>query len=91
MTRIVKSGLWRLNASRREPENLDGQVQEILARLTDNLTVWTDISRRFEIDLFCGLFMKETNEGLTISADVLAALGQRGIEIGLDIYGPGDD
>jgi len=43
---------------------------------------------RFEVDIFCGLFMGSSNEGLSLSPRTLSALGQCGIELGLDIYGP---
>ncbi|MDD5262333.1 MAG: DUF4279 domain-containing protein [Methylacidiphilales bacterium] len=88
--RIAKSGMWRLCASDREPEDMDDQINEILSRMTTDLAVWRNITERFEVDLFCGLFMGSGNEGLTISSQSLAALGMRGIEIGLDIYA-GDD
>ncbi len=88
--RIAKRGMWRLRASDREPEDMDGQIHEILSRLTSDLAVWRDITKKHHADLFCGLFMRAGNEGLTISAQSLAALGARGIEMSLDIYG-GDD
>lgn len=84
--RIAKCGMWRLCASDREPEDMDGQIQEILSQTTDSLAVWRSITERYDVDLFCGLFMSGDNEGLTISSESLAALGARGIEIGLDIY-----
>jgi hypothetical protein len=89
--RIAKRGMWRLCASDREPENMDGQIHEILSRMTDDLVVWRSITARYDVDLFCGLFMRVGNEGLTISAASLAALGARGIEMGLDIYAGDDD
>jgi hypothetical protein len=58
--------------------------------MTVDIGVWQGIAKRYHIDLFCGLFMADTNEGLTISSQSLAALGARGIEMGLDIYA-GDD
>ena len=85
--RIVKSGMWRLRASDCEPENLDGQIRELLNKTNRDLSVWQKLSSRYQIDLFCGLFMSESNEGLSISHQSLAALGERGIEIGFDIYG----
>lgn len=86
--RIAKFGMWRLKASDREPEGLDGQIAELLGRLTPSLDVWKSIGARYRLDLFCGLFMQLTNEGLTLSPGSLAALGERGIELGLDIYSP---
>lgn len=87
---IEKRGSWRLSASRREPENLDGQVLELLGRLTQNLEVWKELSTRYEVDLFCGVFMESSNDGLPLSPMTLLALGERGIKLDLDIYGTSD-
>ncbi len=89
--RVAKSGIWRLQARSREPEDLDGQVQELLDQLTADLNVWRHLSQRFRIDLFCGWFMDASNEGVSISPATLAALGARGIELGIDIYAPTND
>lgn len=87
-SRTAKTGIWRLEATDATPEDLDGQIAELLGKLTGNLSVWAQISTKYEIDLFCGLFMKCSNEGLWVSAESLKALGERGIELSLDIYGP---
>ena len=89
--REAKTGMWNLHASDCKPENLDGQITEILNKLTSNLEVWSSISKQYKTDLFCGLFMDNTNEGLTISSDSLKLLGLRGIELGLDIYANCED
>ncbi len=83
---IRRSGGWSLRAQDRTPEDLDGQVEEILDQLTDDLEVWAQLGRRFRIDLFCSLFMQESNEGLSLSSKALRALGERGIALGFDIY-----
>ena len=80
--------MWSLSASDSEPENIDAQVSEILAKLTDDLVAWKKLSEKHDIDLFCGLFMEASNEGLSISPATLNSLGARGIELALDIYGP---
>ncbi|WP_395683495.1 DUF4279 domain-containing protein [Dokdonella sp.] len=89
--RIAKFGMWRLAASEREPADLDSQVAEILSKLTSDLAVWRSISSAYSIDLFCGLFMDQSNEGLGLSPSTLADLGNRGIELGLDIYSGPDE
>jgi len=89
--RIAKSGMWRLCASDCEPEDMDGQVERILSQMTGDLTVWQSITKKYHADLFCGLFMRGSNEGLTISSQSLAALGARGIEMDLDIYAGDED
>jgi hypothetical protein len=86
-----RTGMWNLKAAKRAPEDMDGQVEEILRQLTSNLEVWRALGERFEIDLFCGWFMEETNEGLSISPKTMSALAARGIELGVDIYAPRDE
>lgn len=87
---VKKSGAWLLHASDAEPENLDGQVAELLEKLTSDIAVWSDLMQRFEVDLFCGWFMESSNEGVSISCATMRALAERGIELSLDIYGPDD-
>jgi hypothetical protein len=92
ITNIVrKSGGWLLKAKPKEPENLNAQVEEILEKLSQDLNVWAGLSNEYKVDLFCGLFMHETDEGLEISAKNMKALGERGIKLGLCIYAPSQD
>lgn len=88
---VRKTGAWFLDAHPTEPEDLNRQVLELLARLTDDKNVWTALKERFELDLFCGWFMKEGNEGVSLSAASMWALGERGIELSIDIYSPPDE
>lgn len=83
--RIAKTGSWRLNADRREPEDLESQIFELLDKVSGDLTVWASLSR-FKPDLFCGIFMGSSNDGLPLPAKALLALGERGIALDLDIY-----
>jgi hypothetical protein len=87
-TRIALFGMWQLEANESKPEDLDGQIGEILGKLTADLDVWSKIGEQFDMDFFCGLFMGKSNEGLSLSPNTLAAIGLRGIELDLDIYGP---
>ena len=88
---VAKFGMWRLSASDKEPEDVDSQVAEILAKLTTDLDAWASLASRFRVNVFCGWFMNEGNEGLSISPANLVALGERGIELELDIYAPSAD
>jgi hypothetical protein len=86
-----KSGQWSLQATSRSPEDVDGQITEILGKLTDDLAVWASLGSSYEIDLFCGWFMEGRDEGLDISPANLMALGVRGIKLSICIYAPGED
>ncbi|SEF24340.1 DUF4279 domain-containing protein [Variovorax sp. NFACC27] len=85
-TRIATFGHWQLHAKDAEPEDVNRQVAELLARLTQDLQVWSLIARQYRLDLFCGLFMREHNEGVSLSPATLHSLGQRSIKLDLDIY-----
>jgi len=84
--RVARTGMWWLEAQTREPEDLSGQIDEILGKLTKDSDVWAELRRSFSVDLFCGLFMGSGNDGISLSPEHLKALGERGIELALDIY-----
>jgi hypothetical protein len=44
--RIAKFGQWCLKAEAAEPEDMNGQVAEILGRLTLDLQVWRSLTER---------------------------------------------
>ncbi|MBA4218540.1 MAG: hypothetical protein C0460_14555 [Methylibium sp.] len=89
--RVAKRGSWRLVAAETAPEDTNAQVSELLSKLTSDLNVWREIADRFEIDLFCGWFMGQTNDGAELTPATLLALGERGIALSLDIYAPDSD
>lgn len=89
--RVAKFGRWRLEADRSQPEDLVSQIKWLLERVTDDLEVWRRLGNSFEIDIFCGLFMSSTNNGLWLPPDILLMLGLRGIHLDLDVYGGGDE
>ena len=79
---------WRLSAQDSAGADLDQQVSWILSQLTSNLAVWKSLSSKYKIDVFCGLFLDRPNRGVTLSADTMRKLAERGIGIGFDIYAP---
>jgi len=86
--RVATTGLWRLTATDQLPGDLDAQVSEILDQLTDNLDAWQELSDNYRIDLYCGVFLGGSMEGLRLSAESLLKLGERNILLDMDIYGP---
>lgn len=86
--RFARVGQWRIDAPETSPEDLDLQVRHVLEGLTQDFDVWRSLSNQFRMDVFCGWFMKESNEGVDIKPETLVLLGQRGITLALDIYAP---
>jgi hypothetical protein len=89
-TVVRPTGAWILDAKKSEPENLNDQVSEILGKLTADISIWNSISQRFQLDLFCGLFMEKSSAWLLLSPATLLALAERKIQIDLSIYGPNE-
>lgn len=89
--RAVKHGHWRLVAEDAEPEDLDGQIQWILSQMTNEPDIWKHLVQTYDVDMFCGIFMGSSNDGFCLSPKTLLILGERGIEIGFDIYYAGND
>lgn len=86
-TKLVhKSSIWSLRPPQQTSEQLDNQIHELLAMLSTDLQVWKDISSQYSVDVYCGLFLAMTNEGLEIKPKTLLDLGERGIQLSLDIY-----
>ncbi|GLK57069.1 hypothetical protein JOD31_003102 [Methylopila capsulata] len=83
-----RTGRWQLQADVRVPGDLNGQLKEIFAKLVCDIDVWKRVTTHYECDVFCGLFMSEVNEGIELDPSILLMLGSRGIQLGLDIYGP---
>jgi hypothetical protein len=86
-TRKVSEGFWCLS-THRQTTDLADQIESLLAKLSGDVTVWRSLTDRFDVDLFCGLFMEATNRGVEIPARLLRALGERNLRIGFDIYAP---
>lgn len=85
---IAKEGAWLLRADDRAPADVDGQVAEILGKLTDDLETWVSLAQQFDVDLSFGWFMEHSNEGIELSPKTLAAIGARGIRMSVDLYAP---
>jgi hypothetical protein len=85
---VARSGSWRLHAG--VPGNLNTQIGALLTKLTSDLTIWRELTERYECDVFCGLFMRDGNEGTELSPQVMSMLSVRNLRLGLDIYSDAD-
>jgi Domain of unknown function (DUF4279) len=85
---VVKTGRWILRVDQRTPGNLDAQIKEIFSNLTPDLAVWAELTATYRSDLFLGLMLSLTNEGIELGVESIALLAKRNISVGLDIYAP---
>ena len=86
-------GIWTFDLLEDpSPEwELDDAIQALLARLPADLDVWRSLAAQFQLDVFCGLFMGDDNQGAELRPETLRTLGERGVKLSLDVYGPPPD
>ena len=80
------TGMWYLQANQETRADIDGQIMELLDRVSGDLEVWNKIGASCNVDLFCGWFLLKPNEGLELYAATLKSLGDRSIILSIDIY-----
>ena len=89
--RVSRFGVWSVSVEQRIPGDLDAQIAELFEGAIEDIGVWRNITSRFRSNIFCGLFLDEWNEGLSISPTTMKMLGERGILLDLDIYSGTDE
>lgn len=91
MKMVAETGTWQLEADEEFSGELPEQITSLFATLTDDLTVWKNLSARFDGDIFIGLFMAGANEGFSLDPALLCAMAERGLVLEFDLYGAEED
>jgi hypothetical protein len=86
---VARRGSWLLEAERRGPGDIEGQIEELFGALTSDLIIWRTLAVRYQADVFCGVFLARGNEGMVLRPETLVAVGSRGLTLSLDIDGVG--
>jgi len=90
--RFARTGKWLLRVEAAAPdEEFERQVTRLFHQLTSDHATWRDLSERFAGNLFVGLFLGSSNEGVVIEPETVNAIAARGLELGFDIYSPSDE
>jgi hypothetical protein len=80
-------GYWGLESNLPKATDIEQKIIDLLDRLTSDLEIWKSLAQRYEIRIFCGIFL-ERNEGFRLSPETLACLADRGLNLDFDIYPP---
>ena len=84
--RIAKQGSWRLEGNDSLP-SVEHQLRLLFDVMTSDLSVWSELTSRFQADVFCGIFLEADNRGFSLSPQIVTELSKRGLKIDFDIYG----
>jgi hypothetical protein len=87
----AKTGQWVVGTGYREPPCIDEQISELLSSLPESISVWDDLTRRFDCYVCVGAYFANDSwtGGILLEAQTLRLLGERGLAIDFDLYSPG--
>lgn len=88
--RTAQTGMWLVSDGYREPTNIDLQICDLLNSMPDSLSIWTDLSARFECLVALGIYFVDESwtAGINLESTTLRMLGERGLSLDFDMYAP---
>lgn len=86
-----RQGMWGLESALPRTAALSAQVLTLLSQVSDDLSVWEEITGRHTADVYCGLDIRLPNCGEELTAVALAALAARKLSLQFDFYGLSDE
>ncbi len=81
-----RTGHWALSADRISPADLNGQIENLMTSVTQNLDIWRSLAGQYSLQIVCGFEMTTWNEGFRLSPNVLTLAAKRGALIDVDIF-----
>lgn len=84
-----RTGKWILHGNEPEFMHLEKQIISLLDRVTDDLSIWQDVTAQYEVDIHCGVFLEAFNRGLIFSNYLLSELSKRNLKLNFDFYSCG--
>lgn len=82
------TGVWCLDATGVGDASLDDQIRELLHRVSDDLVVWTLLSKRYSAELLLRMSLTSLHPGLRLSSSTLRQIAERGLSV--DCYAQSD-
>ena len=84
----AKTGKWQFGGEWESPPNLDKQITNVLAELTEDVSAWSEVTRRFECYLSVGGYFHDWTGGITLQPKTMKLLADRNLTIDFDLYAP---
>lgn len=85
-TRTAAESRWSLTVESDHRDEVEQGVTALLNRLPTNLELWRELTQRYYIDIYCGLFLRTSKRGFGISPQLSRMLADRNVGIGFDLY-----
>jgi Domain of unknown function (DUF4279) len=85
-TRTAQENRWSLTVESDHRDEIEQGITSLLNRLPTNLELWRELTQRYNVDLYCGLFLRTSKRGFGLSPQVTRMLADRNVGIGFDLY-----
>jgi hypothetical protein len=85
-TRIGQESRWSLTIESDHSGEVEQGITALLNRLPGNLDLWRDLTQRYHVDIYCGMFLRTANRGFGLSPQVSRMLSERNLGVGFNLY-----
>lgn len=79
-----ETGMWVYRADVPPDTDLGDAILKLLDALPDDTVLWEELVDAYQVEVFCGVFLQADNQGATVDADAMSALGRRGLTLSFD-------
>lgn len=84
----AQTGMWQFGGEWESPPQLDRQISEVLSVLTNDLSIWAEVTNRYFCDLSVGGYFHAWTGSMTLGPTTLQLLAERKLSIDFDLYAP---
>jgi hypothetical protein len=79
-------GLWIYRVSAAPDTELGDALDQLLAAMPQDATLWEELTSTYAVDVFCGVQLEADSQSTAIPADVLERLGRLGLALVFDLH-----
>lgn len=82
------TGMWKFGGEWESTPDLDRQISSIFSALTEDMSVWSEVTSRFECCVLVGGYFHDWTGGMTLQPSTMKLLVERNLAIDFDLYAP---
>jgi hypothetical protein len=83
---VQETGVWNYQLDVPPATELGEVIARLLEVFPEDSTLWGELTSAYSADVFCGIFLDADDQSTVVEAEVLAALGRRGLLLSLDFH-----
>jgi hypothetical protein len=80
------SGAWLLKVEGQAPQTASEVLSELLRMLPDDEALWRELSRRWRVSIWLGVFLEKWNRGFELEAPLIERIARTHASLSFDIY-----